>query len=181
MKILNCKERYGKMVVPELKKKFGYKNAMQVPRLAKVSISVGVGDSRENQAFLDRAVEELKAISGQRPLTIRSKRAISNFKLRIGQVIAAHVTLRGPRMWTFIEKLFHVALPRVRDFRGLKRNSFDGRGNYNLGIKEQLIFPEIDFDNIAKVRGMNVTICTTAQTDKEAEALLEGLGCPFRN
>ncbi len=178
--IMRMKQKYSAQVAPGLTQKFGYKNPMQIPRLTKIVISIGVGDARENQTYLDRAAEELQAIACQRPLVIRAKRSISNFKLREGQPCAVAVTLRGERMWAFLDKLFTIALPRVRDFRGVKRNAFDGRGNYNLGLKEQLIFPEIDFDAVARVRGMNVSICTTAKTDKEAEALLEGLGCPFR-
>jgi large subunit ribosomal protein L5 len=180
-KKMQLKDKYAAEVIPALKEKFGYANPMQVPRLTKISLSIGVGDARENSAYLERAQEELLAIACQKPLVIKAKKAVSNFKLRIGYPIAVSVTLRGKMMWNFLEKLFGVALPRVRDFRGLKRTAFDGRGNYNLGLTEQLIFPEVDFDRVAKVRGMNVAICTTAKNDKEAEALLEGLGCPFKN
>lgn len=177
----SIRERYTEKVVPALKEQFGYKNPMQLPTVSKISISIGVGDARENSAYLERAVEELQAIACQKPVVIRAKKAISNFKLRIGMPIAVSVTLRGKLMWNFLDKLFNIALPRVRDFRGLRRNAFDGRGNYNMGLREQLMFPEIDFDRVAKVRGMNIAIGTTAKTDKEAEALLEGLGCPFRS
>ncbi len=178
---LRLKEKYSKEVAPSLKEKFGYSNTMQIPRITKVSISIGVGDSRENSAYLDRAVEELQLIAGQKPLVIKAKKAVSNFKLRIGYPIAVSVTLRGKLMWNFLDKLIAIALPRTRDFRGIRRNAFDGRGNYNLGLQEQLIFPEVEYDKVIKVRGMNVAIITTASSDKEAEALLEGLGAPFRS
>lgn len=178
---MQLKNKYAAEVVPALKEKFGFANPMEIPKVTKVSISIGVGDARENSAFLERAQEELKAIACQKPLVIKARKSVSNFKLRAGMPIAVSVTLRGKMMWNFLEKLFGIALPRVRDFRGLRRNAFDGRGNYNMGLQEQLIFPEVDFDRVAKVRGMNVAICTTAKNDKEAEALLEGLGCPFRN
>lgn len=177
---LVLKEKYKNEVAPKLKEQFGYKNPMQVPTIQKISISIGVGDARENSAYLDRAFEELQSIACQRPVIIKAKKAVSNFKVREGHPIAVAVTLRGKQMWAFLQRLFHLALPRVRDFRGLRRNAFDGRGNYNLGIKEQMIFPEIDYDKVIKTRGMNISIATTAGNDKAAEALLEALGCPFR-
>ena len=177
---LRLKEKYTSETVPALKEKFGFTNPMEVPKIEKVSISIGVGDARENSAFLERAAEELQAIAGQKPLVIKAKKAVSNFKLRIGHPIAVSVTLRGKLMWNFLDKLISIALPRVRDFRGVRRNAFDGRGNYNLGLQEQLIFPEIDYDKVAKVRGLNVAICTSAKNDKEGEALLESIGFPFR-
>lgn len=178
---MRLRDKYISKVRPELQEKFAYKNPMMLPGLDKVVLSIGIGDARENSAFIDRAVEEVSAITLQRPVIIKAKRSVSNFKLREGMPCGVKVTLRGKRMWAFVDKLFNLALPRVRDFRGVKRSGFDGRGNYNMGLREQLIFPEIDFDRVAKVRGMNITFCTTANTDKEAEALLEGLGCPFRN
>ncbi|MBE3591297.1 MAG: 50S ribosomal protein L5 [Firmicutes bacterium] len=172
-------ERYRNVVVPELQKKFGYKNIMQVPRIVKVTLNMGVGDAIQNPKLLDAAVNELAAITGQKPVVTRAKKSIAAFKLRAGMPIGAKVTLRGPRMWDFLEKLFFIALPRVRDFHGISPDSFDGRGNYSLGLKEQLIFPEIDYDRVEKIRGMDVTIVTTAKTDEEARELLRLLGAPF--
>lgn len=171
--------RYRDVAVPELRKKFGYKNIMQVPRIVKVTINMGVGDAIQNPKLLDAAVNELMAITGQKPVVTRAKKSIAAFKLRAGMPIGTKVTLRGERMWDFLEKLFFIALPRVRDFHGISPDSFDGRGNYSLGLKEQLIFPEIDYDRVEKIRGMDVTIVTTAKTDEEARELLRLLGAPF--
>ncbi|MDI3280419.1 MAG: 50S ribosomal protein L5 [Bacillota bacterium] len=174
------KTRYRQEVVPELMKKFGYKNPMQVPKLEKVVINMGVGDAIADAKAMDAAVRDLMAISGQRPVITRAKKSIAAFKVRQGMAIGAKVTLRGNRMYEFMDKLLNVALPRIRDFRGLSMKSFDGRGNYSLGLKEQLIFPEIDYDSIDKIRGMDVAIVTTARTDEEAAELLRLLGMPLR-
>lgn len=174
------KERYLKEIVPALRRRFGYKNIMQVPRVEKVVINMGVGDAIQNPKLLDAAVEELAAISGQRPAVTRARKSISAFKVREGMAIGCKVTLRGERMYHFLDRLFHIALPRVRDFRGVNPNGFDGRGNYTLGLREQLVFPEVDYDRIEKVRGMDITIVTTAKTDEEARELLRQLGMPFR-
>ena len=172
-------EFYQKEVVPALMEKFQYKNIMEVPKLEKVVINMGVGDAKENPRFLEGAIEDLSLITGQRPLVTQAKKSISNFKLRQGMKIGAKVTLRGDRMYEFVDKLLNVALPRVRDFRGVSEKSFDGRGNYSLGIREQLIFPEIDDDNVEKVRGMDIAFVTTAKTDEEAREFLRLLGMPF--
>lgn len=174
------KTRYRKEVVPELIKKFGYKNPMQVPKLEKVVINMGVGDAIADAKAMDAAVRDLMSISGQRPVITRAKKSIAAFKVRKGMAIGAKVTLRGNRMYEFMDKLLNVALPRIRDFRGLSVKSFDGRGNYSLGLKEQLIFPEVDYDSIDKIRGMDVSIVTTARTDEEAAELLRLLGMPLR-
>jgi large subunit ribosomal protein L5 len=174
-------ERYRKQVVPALKEKFRYPNPMMVPRISKVSINIGLGEAIQNARLLESAVEELTRISGQKPVVTKARKAIANFKLREGQSIGCMVTLRRDRMYEFLDRLVNVALPRVRDFRGVSPSGFDGRGNYSLGIREQIIFPEIDFDKVEKVRGMNVTIATTARTDDEGRALLAELGMPFRN
>ncbi len=173
------KEFYQKEVVPALMEKFQYKNIMEVPKLEKVVINMGVGDAKENPRFLEGAIEDLSLITGQRPLVTQAKKSISNFKLRQGMKIGAKVTLRGDRMYEFVDKLLNVALPRVRDFRGVSEKSFDGRGNYSLGIREQLIFPEIDYDKVEKVRGMDIAFVTTAKTDEEAREFLRLLGMPF--
>jgi large subunit ribosomal protein L5 len=173
------REKYQKEVVPALMERFGYKNIMQVPKLEKVVINIGVGEAKENPKALEAAVDDLTMIAGQKPVITRAKRSISNFKIRKGMPIGVKVTLRGERMYEFLDKLFNIALPRVRDFKGVSPNSFDGRGNYALGIKEQLIFPEIDYDKIDKIRGMDIIIVTTAKTDEEAKGLLELLGMPF--
>ncbi|ADD03195.1 ribosomal protein L5 [Thermoanaerobacter mathranii subsp. mathranii str. A3] len=173
------REKYQKEVVPALMERFGYKNIMQVPKLEKVVINIGVGEAKENPKALEAAVQDLTMIAGQKPVITRAKRSISNFKIRKGMPIGVKVTLRGERMYEFLDKLFNIALPRVRDFKGVSPNSFDGRGNYALGIKEQLIFPEIDYDKIDKIRGMDIIIVTTAKTDEEAKGLLELLGMPF--
>jgi len=174
------KERYQKEIVPQLMKEQGYKNVYQVPRLEKVVLNMGLGEAIQNAKALDAAAAELAAISGQRSVITKARKAISNFKLREGMSIGCMVTLRGPRMYEFLDRLMNVALPRVRDFRGVSDRSFDGRGNYSLGIREQIIFPEIDLDKIDKVRGLTVSIVTTARTDAEGKALLKALGMPFR-
>ena len=173
------KEKYLNEAVPALQQKFGYKNPMQIPKLSKIVINMGLGDCKDNPKALEVAVKELAAIAGQQPLVTKARKSIANFKLREDMPIGAKVTLRGEKMWEFLDRLFNVALPRVRDFQGINPNSFDGRGNYALGIREQLIFPEIEYDKIDKIRGMDVVICTTAQTDEEARALLEQVGAPF--
>lgn len=173
------KEKYEKEVSPALMSKFAYKNIMQVPKMEKIVINMGVGEARENPKALEAAVNDLTAISGQKPVVTRAKKSIANFKVRQGMPIGVKVTLRGERMYEFMDKLFNVALPRVRDFKGVPSKSFDGRGNYTLGIKEQLIFPEIEYDKIDKIRGMELIFVTTAKTDEEAKELLEMLGMPF--
>src|SRR5579875_509866 len=171
---------YRAQVVPALMKEFQYKNAMQVPRVEKVVINMGLGEATQNPKVIDAAVEDLQAIAGQRPVVTRAKKSIAGFRLRQGMPIGVKVTLRGERMYHFLDKLMNVALPRVRDFRGVSPKAFDGRGNYTLGLREQLIFPEIDYDKIDKVRGMEVVVVTTANTDEEARALLTEMGMPFR-
>ncbi|UCH08096.1 MAG: 50S ribosomal protein L5 [Deltaproteobacteria bacterium] len=174
------REKYGKEIVPALFKEFGYRNIMEVPRLFKVVLNMGVGEAINNIKVLDSAVEELAVITAQRPVITRARRSIAGFKLREGMPIGCMVTLRRERMYCFLDKLFNVALPRVRDFRGLSDKAFDGRGNYTLGIKEQIIFPEINYDKIDKVKGINITIVTTSKTDAEARFLLERMGLLFR-
>ena len=173
-------DRYKKEIVPQLAKQLGAKNVMQVPRLEKIVISVCTSDAVQNPKVLNSVVDEITAIAGQKAVITKSKKAISNFKLRKGLAIGARVTLRRDRMWSFMDRLNTLALPRVRDFRGLPSKGFDGRGNYNMGLKEQIVFPEINYDRVEKVRGMNITICTTAKSDTEGRALLEALGMPFR-
>jgi large subunit ribosomal protein L5 len=173
-------EYYEKEVVPQLIKEFGYKNPMQVPRLVKIVINMGLGEATQNIKILDSAMEELALITGQRPIIRRARKSIAAFKLRAGMPIGCKVTLRRTRMYDFFDKLVHFALPRVRDFKGVSDKSFDGRGNYTLGIREHIIFPEINYDKIDKVKGMNITFVTTAKTDEEGKALLEKLGMPFR-
>ena len=175
------KEKYKATVVPALVKDFQYKNPMQVPKLEKVVVNMGVGAASQNIKLLDSAVDELGRITGQKPLTTRSKKAISNFKIRENMPIGAVVTLRGEKMYEFLDRLISVALPRIRDFRGVPTRSFDGRGNYTLGLKEQAIFPEIEYDKIVRNQGMDISIVTTAKTDAECKALLKHLGMPFRN
>ncbi len=174
------KEKYVKEIVPALMKEFGYRNIMEVPKPAKVILNMGLGEAIHNIKVLDSAIEELSIIAGQRPVVTRAKRSIAGFKLREGMPIGCVVTLRRERMYYFLDKLFNVALPRVRDFRGLSDKAFDGRGNYTLGIKEQIIFPEINYDRIDKVKGLNITIVTTSRTDAEARFLLERMGLLFR-
>ncbi|GGE54470.1 50S ribosomal protein L5 [Pullulanibacillus camelliae] len=174
------KEKYNSEVVAALTEKFNYSNKMQVPGVEKIVINMGIGDAVQNSKVLDEAVEELTALAGQKPVVTRAKKSIAGFKLREGMPIGAKVTLRGERMYEFLDKLISVSLPRVRDFRGVSPKSFDGRGNYTLGVREQLIFPEIDYDKINKVRGMDIVIVTTSNTDEEARELLTLLGMPFR-
>ena len=173
-------EKYAKDVIPALTKQFNYKNPMQVPRLKKIVLNMGLGAAVANPKIIDTAVEELKAITGQKPIVTRSKKAIANFKLRAGLPIGAMVTLRRGRMWEFLDRLVSVALPRMRDFKGVARKAFDGKGNYTLGLKEQIIFPEIDYDRIDSIKGLNVSFVTSAKTDEEGRALLQQLGMPFR-
>jgi large subunit ribosomal protein L5 len=173
------KARYREEIVPALMKRFAYDNVMQVPRLAKITVNKGVGEASANKKVLDDAVEEVRRIAGQQPAVRKARKSISNFKIRDGMPVGVAVTLRGDRMWEFFDRLVTLALPRVRDFRGVPDRSFDGRGNYTLGVKEQIIFPEIDIDKIDRVSGLDVTIVTTAATDEEAYALLKELGMPF--
>ena len=175
----NLKKKYQDEVAPALMQKFGYKSTMQIPRLEKIVVNVGCSEARENAKVLDAVVNDLTTITGQKAVITKAKKSVANFKLREGMPIGAKVTLRGNKMWEFLDRLFNVALPRVRDFRGISADAFDGRGNYALGVKEQLIFPEIEYDKIDKIRGMDVVICTTAHTDEEARALLEQVGAPF--
>ena len=178
-KVPNLKAKYQAEVAPALMQKFGYKSVMQVPRIDKIVVNVGCGEARDNAKVLESVVNDLGTITGQKPIITRAKKSVANFKLREGMPIGAKVTLRQDKMWEFMDRLFNVALPRVRDFRGINPNAFDGRGNYALGLREQLIFPEIDYDKIDKIRGMDVVICTTARTDEEAKELLTLLGAPF--
>lgn len=173
------KEQYKADVAPAMMKKFGYKSVMQIPKLEKVVVNIGAGEARDNAKIMESVVGDLNKITGQKPVITKARKSVANFKLREGMNIGAKVTLRGDKMWEFIDRLFNVALPRVRDFRGISANAFDGRGNYALGLKEQLIFPEIEYDKIDKIRGMDVVICTTAKTDEEARTLLELVGAPF--
>ena len=175
----NLKAKYTAEVAPALMQKFGYKSTMQIPRLEKIVVNVGCSEARENAKVLDAVVNDLTTITGQKAIITKAKKSVANFKLREGMPIGAKVTLRGDKMWEFLDRLFNVALPRVRDFRGISADSFDGRGNYALGIKEQLIFPEIEYDKIDKIRGMDIVICTTANTDEEARELLKLIGAPF--
>jgi len=174
------KDRYRQETIPALMKEFSYKNVMQVPRMEKVVLNMGVGAAVQNPKDLDNAVRDLSLISGQKPVVTKAKRSIAAFKIREGMRIGCKVTLRGDRMWAFLDKLFNITLPRVRDFGGLSPNSFDGRGNFAMGIREQLVFPEIDYDTVDRTRGMDVIITTTARSDEEARALLRQLGVPFR-
>jgi large subunit ribosomal protein L5 len=175
------KQIYNEQIVPQLMQKFAYKNIMQVPKLEKIVLNMGLGEAIHNIKLLDSAVEELQAISGQRPVITRAKKSIAAFKLRTGMPIGCMVTLRRGRMFDFLNKLVNIALPRVRDFRGISGKAMDGQGNYSLGVKEQIIFPEIDYDKIDKIKGMNITIVTSARTDEEGKELLRLLGMPFRN
>jgi large subunit ribosomal protein L5 len=174
------KELYREQIVPALQKELGYRNVMQVPRLEKIVVNVGLGEALQNAKALDAAVEDIMVITGQRPIVTRARKSIASFKLREGNPIGVKATLRGDRMWDFLDRLCNVALPRQRDFRGISPDSFDGRGNYSLGLREQLVFPEIDYDKIDKIRGMEITIVTTARTDEEGFQLLRHLGMPFR-
>ena len=174
------KEKYQKEVVPSLTKEFGYKNVMAVPKIQKVSVNIGLGEATQNAKLMDGAVNELGQIAGQKPVVTKAKKSIAAFKLREGMSIGAMVTLRGDRMYEFLDRLMNVALPRVRDFRGVSSKSFDGRGNYTLGVRDQLIFPEIDYNKVEKVKGMNISITTSAKTDAEGLALLKHMGMPFR-
>ena len=173
------KDKYITEVIPAMMEKFGYKNVMEIPRLDKIVVNMGVGDAKDNPKALEVALKELATITGQKPLTTKSKKSVSNFKIREGMAIGAKVTLRGEKMYFFADKLMNIALPRVRDFRGVNINAFDGRGNYALGIKEQLIFPEIEYDKVDKVRGMDIVFVTTAKTDEECRELLKLMGMPF--
>ena len=173
------KDFYKEEVAPALMKKFGYKSVMQIPKLDKIVINVGAGEAKENAKAIDAISGDLAKITGQKPVVCKAKKSVANFKLREGMPIGVKVTLRGDRMYEFLDRLFNVALPRVRDFRGINPNSFDGRGNYNMGIREQLIFPEIDYDKVDKVRGMDICFVTTANTDEEARELLSQMGAPF--
>ena len=175
----NLKKLYQDEVAPALMQKFGYKSTMQIPRLEKIVVNVGCSEARENAKVLDAVVSDLTTITGQKAVITKAKKSVANFKLREGMPIGAKVTLRGNKMWEFLDRLFNVALPRVRDFRGITADSFDGRGNYALGVKEQLIFPEIEYDKIDKIRGMDIVVCTTAKTDEEARELLKLVGAPF--
>lgn len=174
------RERYVKEIVPNMQKKFNYKSVMQVPKLDKIVINIGCGDATHNSKLLDATCNDLLQITGQKPVVTKAKKSIAGFKIREGQAIGCKVTLRGERMYNFLDKLISVSLPRVRDFRGLSPKAYDGRGNYTIGIKEQLVFPEIEFDDVVKVRGMDIVLVTTANTNEEAHALLEELGIPFR-
>ena len=177
----NLKKKYQEEVAPALMQKFGYKSTMQIPRLEKIVINVGCSEARENAKVLDAVVRDLTTITGQKAVVTKAKKSVANFKLREGMPIGAKVTLRGDKMWEFLDRLFNVALPRVRDFRGISADGFDGRGNFALGIKEQLIFPEIEYDKIDKIRGMDIVMVTTAQTDEEARELMKLVGAPFAN
>jgi large subunit ribosomal protein L5 len=177
--LTTLKSKFESEVIPAMQKQFNYPNVMMAPRLEKVVINVGLGEAVQNAKAMDAAMGDIAAITGQKPIVTKAKKSIATFKIRAGMPIGCKVTLRGERMWDFIDKLVNVALPRVRDFRGVSPKAFDGRGNYALGLKEQLIFPEIDYDKVDKIRGMDVIIVTTANTDEEAKALLSGLGMPF--
>ncbi|MCQ2486777.1 MAG: 50S ribosomal protein L5 [Clostridia bacterium] len=173
------KDQYIKEVAPALMNKFGYKSTMQIPKLDKIVVNIACGEAKENSKVMDAVVRDLEIITGQKPVLCKAKKSVANFKLREGMVIGAKVTLRGERMYEFLDRFFNLALPRVRDFRGINPNSFDGRGNYSMGIKEQLIFPEIEYDKIDKIRGMDISFITTANTDEEARELLTLMGAPF--
>jgi large subunit ribosomal protein L5 len=175
------RDRYEKEVVPALRKEFGYTNVMAIPRLRKVVVNMGLGEATQNAKIVDTGVDELGRITGQKPVITRAKKSISQFKVRKGMPIGTMVTLRGERMWEFLDRLMSVALPRVRDFRGVSPRGFDGRGNYTLGLRDQLLFPEIDYMKVDKARGMNISVVTTAKTDEESRKLLQLLGMPFRN
>jgi len=174
------KKLYEEEIVPNMIKEFNYTTKMQVPRLEKIVLNMGVGDALADQKFLDAALKDLEAISGQKPVVTKAKKSIAGFKLREGNKIGCKVTLRGDMMYSFLLKLINIALPRVRDFRGISKNSFDGRGNYTLGVKEQLVFPEVEYDQVVKIRGLDIVMVTTAKTNEEALSLLKGFGLPFR-
>ena len=178
-KVPNLKAKYQAEVAPALMQKFGYKSVMEIPKIHKIVVNCGCGEARDNSKVLEAVVGDLTKITGQKAIITKAKKSVANFKLREGMPIGAKVTLRADRMWEFLDRLFNVALPRVRDFRGISANAFDGRGNYALGVKEQLIFPEIEYDKIDKIRGMDIVVCTTAQTDEEAKELLTLIGAPF--
>lgn len=171
--------KYSEEVLPHLKEQFEYKNVMEIPRLAKIVINIGVNEAKLDQKYMDASVNELTIISGQKPMVKKAKKSIAGFKLREGMPVACCVTLRGARMWEFLDRLISIALPRIKDFQGVSKKGFDGRGNYNLGLKEQLLFPEIDYDKVIRQRGMNITFVTTAKADEEAQAMLAELGMPF--
>lgn len=177
----NFKEKYNNEIVPNLMKEFNYTTIMQVPKLEKIIINIGVGDGSKDEKFITAAVKDLEKISGQKPIVTKARKSIAGFKIREGQPVGVKVTLRGENMYYFFEKLVKIGLPRVRDFRGISAHSFDGKGNYTLGIKEQLIFPEIEYDDVVKVRGMDVVFVTTAKSNEEAKSLLKGFGMPFKN
>ena len=179
--VARLKKKYNEEVAPALMQKFQYKSVMQIPRIDKIVVSVGCGDCKDNAKMLESVIKDISAITGQHAVATVARKSVANFKLREGMKVGVKVTLRQDRMWEFLDRLFNVALPRVRDFRGISANAFDGRGNYALGIKEQLIFPEIEYDKIEKLRGMNIAICTTANTDEEARELLKLMGAPFTN
>jgi large subunit ribosomal protein L5 len=174
------KERYLSEIVPALEKSLNFSNVMQVPRISKVVVNIGLGEALDNAKAIDAATSDMTQITGQKPVVTKARKSIANFKLREGRAIGVRVTLRGDRMWAFLDRLMNIALPRVRDFRGISPNAFDGRGNYTLGLREQLVFPEIEYDKIDKIRGMEITIVTTARTDEEGRQLLQMLGMPFR-
>lgn len=176
----NLKKKYEEEVVPSLQKRFGYKNHFEIPRLVKCTVNMGLGEATQNPKIIDGAVVEMTAITGQKPVVTRARKSIASFKLRAGVAIGVSVTLRGERMFEFLDRLLNVALPRVRDFRGVSRKAFDGHGDYTLGLREQIIFPEVDYDKVEHFKGLNITVCTSAKTDEEALALLEDLGMPFR-
>lgn len=177
--IPRLKSKYTQEIAPALMKKFGYENVMQIPKLEKITVNIGCGEARDNSKMVEAIVGDITKITGQKPVVTKAKKSVANFKLREGQVVGAKVTLRADKMWEFLDRLFNLALPRVRDFRGINPNGFDGRGNYAFGIKEQLIFPEIEYDKIDKIRGMDIVFTTTSNTDEEAKELLTLLGAPF--
>ena len=179
--VARLKKKYNEEVAPALMQKFQYKSVMQIPRIDKIVVSVGCGDCKDNAKMLESVIKDISAITGQHAVATVARKSVANFKLREGMKVGVKVTLRQDRMWEFMDRLFNVALPRVRDFRGISADAFDGRGNYSLGIREQIIFPEIEYDKIEKLRGMNIAICTTANTDEEARELLKLLGAPFMN
>jgi len=177
--VARLKEKYNAEIASALMQKFGYKSVMQIPKLEKVIVNVGCGDAKENAKIIDSVMKDISAITGQKPIATKARKSVANFKVREGQAVGVKVTLRGDRMYEFLDRLFNIALPRVRDFRGINPNSFDGRGNYAFGLKEQLIFPEIEYDKVDAIRGMDICICTTANTDEEAKELLTLAGAPF--